>query len=428
MRITKAKLHEIGLLLVFKALLEVVYVLFVNPVYEYSGFVLDVTGIKMLESYIFVVFLYFFLPPGEQRISAIGTKLLFVVMVVPTLSLYALKDESRCFLYLFVAGFWVTLLTIQILPRIRVRKIRNMTLVLFLGLGAVSAAVYGILIKLNGMPTLRALNLSSVYEIRSVVSWGPPIMGYLTFWQGKVINSFLIGLAWYKRRYFALLLVLGLQLLLFLVTGHKDFLFTPLLVLFLVYAIEKRNMLRRSLWGLITVILVSYAIYAAGLSSMPGSLFIRRVLFVPAQINFRYHDFFSENEFTYLSQSHLGILLPTKNPYKSYGNIAKMMGGIYTGNPECNMNTGYMGDAYMNFGPLGVFIFSLILGVIFLIMDSIASRTDPIVAVAAMGRPTLTLIGGALFTTLGTHGLLLSMLIVCLYSRRTERNARRVRL
>jgi len=46
MRINKARLSEIVLLLLFKALLEATYILFVSPNYVYSGFILEPNGIK----------------------------------------------------------------------------------------------------------------------------------------------------------------------------------------------------------------------------------------------------------------------------------------------------------------------------------------------------------------------------------------------
>jgi len=418
MRITSVKLREIGLLLAFKALLEAVYVLFVNPVYAYSGFALKPNGIKFLESYLFLIFLYFFLPHGEQKISAVGTKLLFILMVVPTLSLYALKGESRTFLYLFVAGFWLTLLTIQILPRIRIRRPVGLTSTLLLGIGMLSIGVYVILVKTNGLPTLKALNLWKVYEIRSVVTWGPPLMGYLVVWQASVINPFLLSIAWYKRRYVALLGIIGLQVFLYLITAHKGFLFAPVLAGFVIYAVHKRNLLRLSLWGLIGVVSTSFAAYALAWSTMPGSLFIRRVLFVPAHISFCYYDFFSKHQLMYLAESHLNPFL--SNPYSMP--TVHLIGKIYFNSPAMAANTGYLGNAYMNFGALGVFLFSLIIGVIFLFLDSIASRRNTIVAMAAMIIPVESLVNGALSVVLGTHGLLLGMLIVWLYSQRANRS------
>jgi len=417
-RCSKARLSEIALLLLFKALLEASYILFIAPHYVYSGFILEPSGLKLLESYILLIFLYTCLPPGERRISSVGIKLLFIMMIVPFLSLYALKNQPREFCYLVVSGFFVTLLTIRLLPVMRIPKIKKSTTLLFLGLGGIAILVYGILLKINGLPSFHALGLgSAVYGIRRVSDWGPMIMGYLVPWQAKVINPFLIGLAWYKRRHCAVFAVLGLQLLLFLITAHKSYLFAPFFVIILMYVLRKRRPFRLILWGSIAGVIFSFALYSFGISNMPASLFIRRTLFVPAQISFRYYDFFSQHEYTYLSQSHLGKLIPTDNPYEEHDSIAKMMGGIYTGNPECNMNTGYMGNAYMNFGPPGIFIFSVMLGVFFLIADSVARKTDISLGIAAMAMPIIGLVNGALFTNFLTGGFFVGLVVLYLYTK-----------
>lgn len=419
MRVRKKSVQELILLIIFKVLLEVAYIVFVNPNYAYSGFILDPNGIKFLESYIFLLFLYFFLPPGERRISAIGTKLLFVTMIVPMLSWYALANQPRAYLYLSVMGFWITLLIIQIFPRIRIKKPVGLTTPLLVGIGILSIGVYMILIKINGLPTLKALDLSKVYEIRRVVTWGPVVMGYLVPWLANIINPFLLSIAWYKRRYAALLGIIGLQLFLYLITAHKSFLFAPLLVGFVIYAIHRRNLLKLSLWGLIAGISCSLAVYAMGWSVTPASLLIRRVLFVPAQVSFYYYDFFSKHQLMYLAGSHLNPFL--SSPYNMP--IPHLIGKIYFNSPATWVNTGYLGDAYMNFGFLGIFLFSAILGIIFIILDSIAVKTDITIVAGATIVPILSLTNGALFTVLGTDGLLLGMIIVWLYSQRENRGA-----
>jgi len=77
----------------------------------------------------------------------------------------------------------------------------------------------------------------------------------------------------------------------------------------------------------------------------------------------------------------------------------------------------------MNFGFLGIFLFSAILGIVFIILDSIVAKTDITIAVGATIVPILSLTNGALFTTLGTSGLLLGMIIVWLYSQRESYRA-----
>ena len=147
---------------------------------------------------------------------------------------------------------------------------------------------------------------------------------------------------------------------------------------------------------------------------------IRRTFFVPAQVAFYYYDFFSANPNTHLSQSSIGLLLGTQNPYKNE-NIPKMLGNKYIGT-GVNMNTGYIGDAFMNFGFVGVILFSIILGFILVLLDSITNHVKWTISISIVIIPIFTLVNGALFTALGTKGLLLSIIILFLFNTRTIYN------
>jgi len=416
MRIRKATLTEIALLLVFKALLEIAYIVFVNPIYAYMGFYLQLNALKLLESYLLLVVLFLFLPPRELKPSAIGLKLLFVLAIVPTLSLYALKDESRPFLYLVLAGFWCTLCAIRILPRIRLASIKDSVPALVPVLAIIFVLAYGGLLAFAGLPKVN-LDLGAVYEIRTGYVQGlPRFMLYLVLWQANVVNSFLIALAWHKRWYFGLVGVGLLQVALFMYTGMKSVLLGPALVLFLVYAVQKRCAFRLTLQALILGLLFSLGVYRLAGSIMLPSLFIRRAFFVPAQNYFNYYDFFSRNQLMYLSQSILGFVLD--NPYSM--RVSNMMGELYYGNPSTSVNTGYLADAYMNFGAPGVLIFSFLLGVLLVVLDSIAKKSDVTLAVAVTAVPMISLVNSALLTTLLTHGFLVALLVLWLSSKTTS--------
>jgi hypothetical protein len=413
-------LKELLLLLFLKVVLEWTYVGFVYPLYEYMGFSLDLNLIKLVESYIFVIHLYFFLPQDERKISTVGVQLLFLLMIVPMLSLYGLINGPRLYVYFCASSFFLVVLCVTSFPIIKIRKISNLNGVLFVFLGTFSIFVYVMLVKLNGIPTIKALNFSNAYKIRSTVNFGPNIMGYLVKWQGNVINCFLIGLAYYKRNYLLLVLIFSLQVLLFLICAQKSFLLSPFALLFLLYAIERRRVMMLSLVSLNVVVLLSFGLYEMEISKIPASMLIRRLFFVPAEISFSYYDFFSKNEYMYLSHSKMGFGL-AKNPYDSYGmSYAHMMGMIYRNKPGMSMNTGYMGEAYMNFGTGGMFVFSIMLGLMLVVADSVCKKTSITLAVAAAGIPILQLVNGALFSTMLTGGFLLGLLVVWLYNEKSS--------
>jgi oligosaccharide repeat unit polymerase len=409
--VSKIQLKELSLILLIKLSLDIAYVYFVSIEFEYMGFYLELNLMKVFESYLITIVLFLLLDQGERKISTIITKFLYLLMIIPTLSLYAMKDESRLFLYFFVFSFLITLIVVK-LPRLKMLTIRVKQFVLFIGLILVSCFTYAVLIANNGLPTLKGLNLLSVYEIRDQVNYGPSFMNYLVVWQAKIINLFLIGIAWHKKRNTLVFIALGLQVLLFLMTGHKSFLFTPFLLLATLYAVEKRKMLIYSGIGIISVTLTSFIIYLIGWSGLFGSLFIRRQFFVPAQNYFYYYDYFSQNKYMYLSHSVFKSFI--NNPYDTP--IPNLIGSLYYNEPTGWINTGYLGDAYMNFGFIGMIMFSILLGAILLFLDSLSRKLNISVVISATIIGFQSLVNGALLTSLLTGGLLLAFAIIFLYS------------
>jgi oligosaccharide repeat unit polymerase len=262
-----------------------------------------------------------------------------------------------------------------------------------------------------------ALDFLKVYEIRRMEGFSVPLMGYFVVWLSNVLNCFFIGLAWHKRKFVLLSLIILLQFLLYLMMAHKSYLFSPILLLFLFYFVKVKKFFQLSVAALAGIIFISLILFELNVTVMPASLFIRRTLFVPAKNSFLYYDYFSDHEKMYLSHSKIGFGL-YKNPYEDYKlPYTKFMGLIYHDNPNMSMNTGYMGDAYMNFGFGGMLIFSVILALIFTLADSLSQNTNIFVVMGATVIPITNLVNGGLFTNMLTGGFLLSLLIVFLYDK-----------
>lgn len=410
----KSRCIEMGLLIVFKVLLDLSYIYFVNPTYKYMGFSLDINSIKLLESYLFCILIFFFLPIGEKTPSRLGIKLLFLLIIVPTSTIYALKNESRAFFYFLLGGFFITLLIIKILPTFNIRKIKTKYTLFFI-VGVASILVYIILIILNGIPSFQAFHFSEVYEIRKNYKLGPFFMSYLFIWQAKILNCFLIAFAWYYKRYFLLLIFISMQVLIFLISGHKFFLIFPLFAIWIIFTAQRKNFFRLTTISLIVLICLSYGLYLGGHGIRMGSMIIRRSLLLPSLVSFFYYDFFSKNKLVYLSNSLLGSLFSN---YQYEMPIPNMLANAYLNNPDINMNAGYLADAYMHFGFPGILILSVILGIIMRAIDSIVKRNSTPLTLSIGVTPLLSLINSGLLTSLFTHGILLSMIILWLFNKR----------
>lgn len=397
----------------FRILLDICYVSYLSVDFEYMGFYLDLNFFKLLESYLLTLFLFFFVPKSSDKISSIVLTILYYFMILPSHTLYAMLDLDRGYIYLTSFGFLLTLIITK-LPTISISFLRwnNKLTLLFLIL--ITVLTYSVLLILNGLPSSDAFNLLEVYEIRENVEYRFAFMYYLVAWQVSVVNFFLFGLFLYKKKYNWILAPLGLQILAFMITGHKSYLFSiPLLFILLLIVIKgnKKNFHRNFGFIFIGVAMFCLVFYHWWNFSVVASLFIRRTLFVPALNNYYYYDFFSRNEHVQLSNSIFSFFV--ENPYNTP--IPLLIGKEYYDRSDMWVNTGYLGDAYMNFGSAGMILFSILLAIILLFADSISKEIDITIVLCTLLICSFNLINGALLTTMMNGGFLLGLLILYLY-------------
>ncbi|MDI9617164.1 MAG: hypothetical protein QFX31_07365 [Methanothrix sp.] len=346
------------------------------------------------------------------RPSGIVVVLYLVVVMLPLTSLYGLADAPATFVYEASVSFVMLLVTIELLPKVRLpRPGRDL---LFLGLTAIiglSAYVYGWLALTGGAERL-SFDFSSVYEVRAeYVQTRGPLMGYFVPWQANIVNVMLLCYALYKKNYWLLSLALVLQSMLFGMTGHKSFFLAPLLASGVYFIWKRKNAISYIFLGASLTMLASYAYFGLSGNELIPSIFIRRLFFVPASLHIVYYDFFSQpsHPFYMLSDSVLRYFI--KNPYGVH--MPQVIAFTYW-HREFWPDVGYLGDAYGNFGFLGMVFFSVILGVILRFIDSVGSRLQSNFVAATISMPAYALTESALFTSMLTHGFILSMLMLWL--------------
>ena len=411
MVVNKKRVMLLILITVYKILLDISYVLYVNRVYEYMGFIYNLNVIKLFESYIFVLLIAVYLPLNESKPSTIALNTLLFVMVVPFLSVYALKDEYRLYTYAFVVCFLLTISFIKILPNMIINQKFNLNRIIIYVLFLMGLVVYGTLIIQNGIPTLALLDISKVYEVRGTVKYGNDVIRYLVNWQANIVNIFFIILLWVKREKKMFVVMCLLQILMYLITSHKAYLFYPIIIPFIMYIVKKRKYIIGSIAGVIASIVLSLLLFFSNINVFAGSLVINRTLFLPAQISFQYYEYFSESGFVLLSHSILSFLFDT--PLYNTNPILIIGGQYYSNNWA---NTGYLGDAYMNFGIIGMVIFSLIFAVILKIFDSLATtELKKLITSGFMVVMMLLFTNGALLTNLFFGGILFYIFLLWLY-------------
>lgn len=404
-------------LLIFKTVLEISYYYFLYPKYEYIGFHLDFNLLKYFESNFAVILVYFILPKKATP-SSISVNILNIMMIIPIITLYSLKDESRIYFYSVILSFLILNITLRSITKISFTLHYNLNGFLKGAFILATVVVYGLLIKFNGMPTLRLFNFNEVYNVRGNVNYGYGFMDYLVPWLGAIINIFVLIIAFFSKKKWSLITVSFLQVVLYLLTSHKTFLFYPFAIFGLIFVFKKRKIMIGRTVVLLTTVGVIAALFIFKLSGnlMVPSMIISRIFFLPAQISFQYYEYFSQNGFVFLSHSILGFAF--KEPIYSIHPI-KLIGETYYSNNW--PNTGYLGDAYMNFGLPGMIGFSIILGVILKVLDSLANTTfKESVAKVFLILFMFSLSNMGLLTSMLNGGLLVFIAILYLYNDKNE--------
>ena len=397
--------------ILFKVILEYTYINFVNPIFAYAGFNLDVSFVKYLEGWFIYLLFLSYTPHLLRQTSDFIINTLFFSFLSPLLVFYSLSNAVREHLYIVLLG-------VLIIYLLRKGKKLKLSLVNQGHIYAYLICILGIVIVTSWLIFSGGLNffnldLTRVYEFRRdvglVVNIG--IMGYLNTWAFKVFGPFLLIIFLHRKKYVFASLVFLLHILWFGISSHKSVLFFPFVILFVYVWFRNNKGLSIIPMSLTLVIFFSYLFFLFFEDILYGSLFIRRVFFVPSFLTFAYYEFFTSEGFIYWSNSITSSFI--HYPYDL--NPAKLIGD-YLG-MEAHANNSFLSTGYMHAGIPGVIFFSLIFVFILKIIDSLNYNSKYIwISVAIMTTPIRSLIISAdLSTAILTHGILISIILLTLY-------------
>lgn len=407
----KRDVMNLLLLLLFKIIIEFIYIDILQLHFGYLGLDLSFNIIKSIESYVLAIIIYLIIDKRQNKPSSIFLQIIFVLAIIPTLSIYGLKNEPRKALYIYLSSFILTLLVVRLFPKIKLIKIEHAKMLYFIIIGSLTLLTYILLIRDNGLPHLYVLNFNNIYFHRSKVVYNS-LTAYLVPWQSGVINIFLIALLYLKREYYKMTIPIFLQIIIFLITAHKTYLFSPFAVIGLFFILKKGNLMNFMSKVLIMFNITAYVAYKFNITVWLIALITHRLHYVPAQIGFYFYDFFSKNDKLLFSEGFIGKILNLRSPYSL--TVFNMIGDLYFGRSEMYANTWYVADSFANGGVIAVVIIAVIFGITLVIIDSI--KQDYQIIVAALFMPMLSLTNGSLLTAYFTNGILIGIIIILLHS------------
>ena len=403
----------------YVASLQWAYVDWVVPFYAYSGLISsDVDAMSLLLIVALAALPALWLPTSLRRPSDIVLWFLYLFGYVPAVAIP---------IHLLGPGLWGILpftvlvaLSFAALGLVhRIPPLRatwpGLSERAFTGLLVVAGLVStAYLLVIFGIPT-GVPDFASVYDTRAAyaeVASGTPGAGYLVPWAGNVIYPFLMALGLARGRWWLLAFGAGGELLIYATTGFKTVLFSIALVpiIYVLIRLTRRGFGVLLAWSGAAVVVGSVVGTIVTGSIWPLALFVTRLLAVPGQMTAYYLDFFTSNPTYELSRSFLASF--NASPYDL--EAPNLIGALFLDDVGINANANIWADAVANFGLAGIIPFTLVLGATLWLLDSVGARRSLLVVGPTLGLAGITLGNGAVFTSILTLGIGLTIGLIAL--------------
>lgn len=395
--------------IVYRLILDFTYIA-ASEIYSYRGVEFDFNIVKYIISWGYLLMLLPFVFQNKENVGSMIMQMLFVMLVIPVFTVYAMKNRSDVFVIMLVVCFLIQCLLINSSPQAKdIIRIRHGQIMLHVLLLSITVVTYGILLMKNRI-SFDVLDFSAaIYDIRENVNYGISLIRYTSVWQFRVINPYYMVYGLKKKNFKIVFLFCMLQVVIYLILARKEILFGPFLILG-IYVIKKYFDFRSIfLIGLSGLTFVCYAVLKITSWKLPFAIVPIRLLFDPALIDFMFYEQFSTNLPKLLySESHLGQLFGIEYPYdKPSGWVVN---NIYFPAIEAEANTGYLSYSYANAGFLGMLLVSILLVLILKLLDK--ETENKVFAFAFCAYSFSILVNGGLLTTLLTGGILLIIIVL----------------
>lgn len=411
------------LMLVFKAGMEYGYTVYLHN--SPQIYPLDINMAKYLYGLIWLTVLFIFKSNGEEKVSAFILHFFYVFQMVPITIIYSLQNENTLFYNTICFSVLICELVVNrtsdICLQFNLSKKADKKWIIAFFLIVCSLFLLNVY-KRNGLPTLTALDLYAVYELRSSGLYQISKYGhYMQDIVVKVLIPILISRFLINKQYIYLLIVFAIEGIIYLYVGEKSFLFTGIMVFCIVFWFSRKE-IRKYFWpffylGLTTVCFMVKSHY---FFEVIYDFFIRRIFIVSANNKFLYYDFFS----THPKEGFAGIfprwLIPIRSNYVSGypDGYTFQIGGIYYGQPEMDCNTGFLAEGFLRWGLIGIVIELLVLAFVLKCVDGFQRKTD---FVFALGTSIVMIFGlgdGHLISPLLCGHLTVWFLFLLFYRRK----------
>ena len=400
--------------IMWKVILDLSYILYVGKYFEYSGFLNNFDHSTYILSWVLCFVGLLFSSKVINKPSDFFVCFYLQVAIFPLLtfiSFNSIYSYSTVIVVFFSYIFMYFYCNLNFFKVVKVAYIKDGQKILkYISFILIAYLIFWYVI--SGAVNNFNLDLSKVYDFREINAelTNLGFLAYLNSWVYQIFTVALMCYALLKKNYLFFGMLCLIQTFFFGVNAHKSILFAPLMIYVIYFYFSSTRAL--SILPLLLCLMVGIMLILSfydPISILP-SMFIRRTFFVPAFLTFNYFEFFSNHSFNYWSNSILKNFIPAIYPE----GVSKEVGN-YLGSGT-NANNGFISSGYAQLGYLGVLIYVSIFSYILKFCDylsvQIGSNWFSICLLIIPIRNVF--LSSDLLTTLLTHGLLISILVLIL--------------
>lgn len=356
--------------------------------------------IKYINGILWCSILLLFIRYDEKKASSFFVFFIYIFQIIPITVVYAMGKgwNNPVYYNCLCAGYWIfECLVFYAKGKRMIQRNRYVSkLIVPFSIPLILAVLFEIYRK-NGAPTLMALNVYNVYKLRSsgLFQIGK-YFGYLVRIAATAVIPILLSLSILEKKWNRLLFCIGSQLLIYLYTGHKTYLFAILLTSVVSFWVKREKFF----WEFHCMACLSFS-FLTGLMLLKKipegliwdfySLFIRRTLIVPAGLKFIHYDYFLNHPFLGMYGALPRILVFIKPQYYLNLSYAHDIGALYFQDPNMSADTGVFAEGFSRFGYGGIFILFVLLAVMIRQIENLQNRTNYCVAVGFFIYPIYAL-------------------------------------
>ena len=236
------------------------------------------------------------------------------------------------------------------------------------------------------------------------------------------ILPYVLILSLYKKRFIFFAIFIILYFFLAFVFMSKILLFIPLISVFMYLFYNKKYFFILTLTAPIVLLIISFIeieilVKYNGIidyfgSGIFGNFLIRRIILIPSIVNFSYLEFFALNDFLYWGESKISLGL--LNELQFLPSSSKIIGNYFYLDTY-SVNSGLIGSGYANLGIWGVIIYSILVGLLFSLLNSVSQhiKSNLVFSIFFANIYYIFLVSD-LLTVINSYGLAFLILLIIL--------------